>query len=383
MTANVSPCIAMVAGEPSGDLLGSQLIDALKRHLPEAKFLGIGGPKMQQAGLVGLFPMEKLSVRGYVEVLRHYREIVSIRRKLIAKLLRDRPDVFVGIDAPDFNLDVEIPLKRRGIPTIQYVAPAIWAWRRQRIHKLKRAASRVLTVFPFETPLLAPAGIEVTYVGHPLADLLPETPDRFTQRLQLKLPDQAKVIALLPGSRESELTYMADLFVETAKRIAEMQPEVRFLVPLINRRTRDLFEAALYRNGGQSLSCTILFGHAYAAMTAADVVLVASGTATLETALAKRPMVITYKVPRASAWLLKGKGYLPYIGLPNILAGRFIVPEFIQDDARPENLAYAVVNLLKDGDVATRLERVMRRIHAELKQNNKEKAAQAVMEYLH
>jgi lipid-A-disaccharide synthase len=382
MAQNARPRIAMVAGEPSGDLLGGRLIEAIKRHLPEAQFFGIGGPKMQQAGLASLFPMEKLSVRGYIEVLRHYREIVAIRRRLIAQLRKDRPDVYVGVDAPDFNLDVEIPLKRRGVPTIQYVAPAVWAWRRERVHKLKRATSRVLTVFPFEAALLTPAGVEVSYVGHPLADLLPESPDRYIQRLQLKLPGSATIVTLLPGSRQSELTYMGDLFVNTAKRIAEMLPETRFLVPLVNRGTREQFVAALSRNGGDSLFCTILFGHAYEAMAAADAVLVASGTATLETALAKRPMVITYKVPRASAWLLKGKGYLPYIGLPNILAGRFIVPEIIQDDATPENLAHAIVNLLRDGDIPVRLERVMRRIHSELKQNNSEKAAQAVLQYL-
>jgi lipid-A-disaccharide synthase len=223
----------------------------------------------------------------------------------------------------------------------------------------------------------------VSYVGHPLADLLPESPDRYIQRFQLKLPGNATIVTLLPGSRHSVLTYMADLFVNTAKRITQMLPETRFLVPLVNRGTREQFVAALSRNGGDSLSCTILFGHAYEAIAAADAVLVASGTATLETALAKRPMVITYKVPRASAWLLKGKGYLPYIGLPNILAGRFIVPEIIQDEATPENLAHAVVNLLRDGDIPARLERVMRRIHSELKQNNSEKAAQAVLQYLH
>jgi lipid-A-disaccharide synthase len=372
----------MVAGEPSGDLLGSQLIQALKRHVPRARFLGIGGPRMQQAGLASLFPMEKLSVRGYVEVLRHYREIVGIRRQLIALLLKDPPDVFVGVDAPDFNLDLEIPLKSHGIPTVQYVAPAIWAWRRERIHKLKRAASRVLTVFPFEAELLAPAGIPTTYVGHPLADMLPQTPDRTMARIQLKLPQQARIVALLPGSRVSELRYMGDLFVNAAKRIAEMMPGILFLAPMVSRRTRELFEAALERHGANALHCIILFGHAHAAMAAADAVLVASGTASLEAALSKRPMVITYKVPRASAWLLRGKGYLPYIGLPNILAGRFIVPEFVQDDATPDNLAHAIVNALCDDDIKERLERVMRRIHSELKQNNSEKAAQAVLECL-
>jgi lipid-A-disaccharide synthase len=376
------PRIAMVAGEPSGDLLGSQLIAALRRHAPGAGFLGIGGPKMQQAGLVSLFPMEKLSVRGYVEVLRHYREIVGIRRRLIRHLLKDPPDVFVGVDAPDFNLDLEVPLKRRGIPTIQYVAPATWAWRRERVHKLKRAASRVLTVFPFEAALFAPAGIDVTYVGHPLADMLPETPDRGAARIRLKLPAHATIVALLPGSRESELRYMGDLFVNTAKRVAQMLPQTVFVAPMVNRATRDQLEAALGRNAVDSLACTVLFGHAHVAMAAADAVLVASGTASLETALSKRPMVITYKVPKASAWLLRGKGYLPYIGLPNILAGRFIVPEIIQDDATPENLAYALVNLMRDRDLGQRLERVMRRIHLELKQNNSEKAAQAVLEYL-
>jgi len=344
--------IAIVAGEASGDLLGSQLILALREHLPALNVVGIGGPRMEAAGMDVWFPLEKLAVRGYFEVLRHYFEIVGIRRKLRRRLFKTRPDVFIGIDAPDFNLDLERGLKARGIPTVHYVSPAIWMWRRERLGKIKRAVSRMLTLFPFEADIYRDAGVDVAFVGHPLADMLDQIPRDDAARDQLRLPPASPVVALLPGSRQSELKYMADLFIRTAKLIHARLPHAVFLVPLTTRETRVMFETALYHNDAEELPLTIMFGHAQEAMAAADVVLVASGTATLEAALLCKPMVITYKMPPATYWLLQGKGYLPYYGLPNILAREFVVPEFIQDDATPQNLSQALLNLL--ADVATR-----------------------------
>jgi lipid-A-disaccharide synthase len=344
--------IAIVAGEASGDLLGSQLILALREHLPALNVVGIGGPRMEAAGMDVWFPLEKLAVRGYFEVLKHYFEIVGIRRKLRRRLLKTRPDVFIGIDAPDFNLDLERGLKARGIPTVHYVSPAIWMWRRERLGKIKRAVSRMLTLFPFEEDIYRDAGVDVAFVGHPLADMLDQIPRDDAAREQLRLPPASPVVALLPGSRQSELQYMADLFIRTAKLIHARLPHAVFLVPLTTRETRVMFETALYHNDAEELPLTIMFGHAQDAMAAADVVLVASGTATLEAALLCKPMVITYKMPPVTYWLLQGKGYLPYYGLPNILAREFVVPEFIQDDATPQNLSQALLNLL--ADVATR-----------------------------
>lgn len=374
--------IGMVAGEASGDMLGAHLIEALKQRLPGAEFVGIGGPKMVSAGMRTLFPMEKLAVRGYVEVLRHFLEILGIRRKLIAYFRKNPPDVFIGVDAPDFNLTVEAALKKRGIPAIHYVSPSIWAWRGERIRKIGRAVSRILAIFPFEEALYNAAGIPVTYVGHPLADFLPKEPDKFAMRELLKLPQNASVIAMLPGSRQSELHHMAELFIRTAQVIASRNPQARFLVPLVSRETRTYFEKTLYRLNAQDLPLTILFGHAHDAMIAADVVLVASGTATLEAALLKRPMVITYKMPSASYRIMKRKGYLPYVGLPNILAGRFIVPEILQDDATPENLAQALLNVLEDPMVGENLTGVFSRMLGELKQNTADKAVAAILPYL-
>ena len=372
----------MVAGEASGDLLGSQLIRALREFLPELEIVGIGGPRMEAAGMNVWFPLEKLAVRGSFEVIKHYVEIVGIRRRLRRRLIANPPDIFIGIDAPDFNLDLERSLKARGIPTVHYVSPAIWMWRRERLRKIKRAVSKMLTLFPFEEPLYRQAGVDVAFVGHPLADLLDQVPRAAAAREQLKLPSTPTVFALLPGSRQSELLYMADLFIQTAKLIHACKPEALFLVPLATRETRAMFETALYRNDAAGLPVTVMFGHAQEAMAAADVVLVASGTATLEAALLCKPMVITYKMPRASYWLLQGKGYLPYYGLPNILAGGFVVPEFIQDDATPRNLAQALLNLLADGQVRARLERRFAAMAASLSRGAARQAALAVLPLL-
>lgn len=374
--------IAMVAGEASGDLLGSHLMEALKQEMPGIRFIGIGGPKMQAAGMEVLFPMEKLAVRGYVEVLRHYLEILGIRRKLRAQLISSPPDLFIGVDAPDFNLDLELALKQRGVPIVHYVSPSIWAWRGGRIHKIKRAVSHMLALFPFEAPLYEKAGVPVTYVGHPLADMLPDMPNRNAMREQMRLPMHTKVFALLPGSRQSEVRQLAATFIETAKLILHKLPDAQFLVPLASRETRIIFENMQWKLEAQDLPITLLFGHAHDAMIAADGVLVASGTATLEAALLKRPMVITYKMPGFTYWLSKRKQYQPYVGLPNILAGKFVVPELLQEDATPENLAQALLNLVNDKDAVLQLEQTFTALHRTLRQNTAQKAAAAILPYL-
>ncbi len=271
--------VGIVAGEASGDLLGGELIVALRELMPQLDFVGIGGARMESAGMEVWFPLEKLAVRGYIEVVKHYFEIVGIRRRLRRRFIAHPPDVFIGIDAPDFNLDLELSLKSHGIPTVHYVSPAIWMWRKERLHKIKRAVSKMLTLFPFEEPLYRQAGIDVTFVGHPLTDVLDQVPRRTAAREQLRLPLAAPVIALLPGSRQSELQYMADLFIQTARTISQRMPQALFLVPLATRETREMFETALYHNNAADLQLTVLFGHAQDAMSAADAVLVASGTA--------------------------------------------------------------------------------------------------------
>ena len=371
--------IAMVAGEASGDLLASHLIQALRAKLPNAQFYGIGGPKMIGQGFDAWFPLEALAVRGYVEVLKHYREISGIRKDLSRRLLADAPDVFIGIDAPDFNLALERALKRHGVPAIHYVGPSIWAWRGKRIRTIGESVSRILALFPFEPALYEKENIPVTYVGHPLADMLPVEDVRDQARELLGVPPQQPVFALLPGSRQSELAYMAETFIETARLIHQHLPNVLFLVPMATRETRLLFEAAMYRRQARELPIRLLFGHAHEAMAASDAVLVASGTATLEAALLKRPMAIAYKMAPFSYRLMRRMAYQPYVGLPNILAGRFVVPEFIQGDATPENLAQALLNFLADKEICARIGEVFREIHLQLRQNTAEKAAEAVL----
>ncbi|KAB2921964.1 MAG: lipid-A-disaccharide synthase [Dechloromonas sp.] len=374
--------IAMVAGEASGDLLASHLIAALKQQLPDAVFFGIGGPKMQAQGFDAWWPLEKLAVMGYVEALKNYREIAGIRRSLKKRLLDLRPDIFIGVDAPDFNLGLEADLKSAGIKTIHYVSPSIWAWRGGRIKKIARAVNRVLALFPMEPPLYEKAGIPVTYVGHPLADIIPLETSKKTVREALQLPRDLPVFALLPGSRQGEVGMLADTYVQTAKLIRERLPDALFVVPLATRETRLQFEAAIYRQQAADLPFRLLFGHAQDALGAADVSLVASGTATLEAALIKRPMVITYKIANASYWIMKRLAYQPFVGLPNILAGREVVPEILQDQATPENLAEALVKLYEDKDNARAVADTFTDIHLQLRQNTAEKAANAVIECL-
>lgn len=370
----------MVAGESSGDLLASHLILALKGRLPQARFFGIGGPKMQAAGFDARFPAEKLAVHGYAEALRHYREITGIRRRLLAELLRDPPDAFIGIDAPDFNLPLEQRLKRAGVPTIHYVSPSIWAWRGGRIHAIARSVSRMLALFPFEEAIYQRHGIPVSYVGHPLADLIPMETNLPAARERLGLPLDQRVFALLPGSRRTELRHLADTFVETARILDRRFPDARFLVPLATRETRDLFETALYARGAGDLPITRLFGHSQDAMAAADAVLVASGTATLEAALLKKPMVIAYRMSPWSWRIMRHMNYLPWVGLPNILSGRFVAPEFLQDEATPENLAQALGNLVEDREACSRIARHYAALHAQLRQGSADKAAAAVID---
>lgn len=377
-----SQVVGIVAGEPSGDQLGAHLMRSLLARRPGLRFVGIGGPKMEAAGCEVLFPMEKLAVRGYVEVIKHYWEIVGIRRRLRDHFLRNPPAAFIGVDAPDFNLGLELDLRRAGIPTVQYVAPAVWAWRRERIQTVKHAVSTLLTLFPFEARLFEKAGVSVRYVGHPLADLLEDLPPIEAVREELRISPVIPVVAMLPGSRISELENMAELFVRTAVKLNEHIPGIRFLVPFATRETRLLFEAAIAKVMPEELNLTMMTGHSLEAMAAADAVLVASGTATLEAALLKRPMVITYKVSRLSYWLLRRRAYQPFLGLPNILAGEEIVPELIQDAATPDTLAQALLTLLQDEDVRVRLEGRYESIRRALRQDTAEKAATAIMPLL-
>jgi lipid-A-disaccharide synthase len=375
--------IAIVAGEASGDMLASMLMQAIKQASPAVRFIGIGGPKMQAVGMEVLYPLEKLAVRGYVEVLRHYREIVGIRNQLRKRFIAQKPDLFIGVDAPDFNLDLELALKSRGIPTVHYVSPSIWAWRGERINKIKQAVSHILALFPFEAPLYEKAGVPVTYVGHPLADFMPLQSKREEMREQMRiLPKTAKVFALLPGSRQSEVRQLAETYIETAKLILQQCPEAQFLVPLATRETRNIFEHVRWKLHAQDLPMTLLFGHSHDAMIAADGVLVASGTATLEAALLKRPMVITYKMPALSWWMHKRKMYQRWVGLPNILAGRFVVPEILQDDATPQNLAQALLNLVNNKAAIAELEQTFTAMHHTLRQNTAQKAAAAILPFL-
>jgi lipid-A-disaccharide synthase len=371
--------IAMVAGEPSGDLLASHLIAALKVHLPDAEFFGIGGPKMMAQGFDSWYPMETLSVHGYVEAMKHYRQILGVRNGLKKRLLAQPPDVFIGVDAPDFNLGLEKALKAQDIRAIHYVSPSIWAWRAGRLKDIVRSVDHLICLFPFEPALYEGKGIGVTYVGHPLADMIPATINRAALREKLGIPAARKVVALLPGSRNAELDYMAETYLLAAKRIDEQRPGTLFLVPLATRETRIKFEAAMYRLDLTELPIRLMFGHAQDALGAADVALVASGTATLEAALMKCPMVIAYKLARVSWWIMKHMSYLPYVGLPNVLGGRFVVPEYLQDAATPEALADALIGLLDDKEARAAMEAEFARQHEVLRLNTAERAATAVL----
>lgn len=374
--------IAMVAGETSGDLLASHLIRAIRQQVPDAEFFGIGGPKMQAEGFDARWPCELLAVHGYVDALKRYRELSGIRRALLGQIRKERPAAFIGVDAPDFNLWLEGKVKDDGIPSIHFVSPSIWAWRGGRIKRIARSVSRMLCLFPFEPEIYERAGVPVSYVGHPLADVFPLHPDRDAARELLDLQRERRVVALLPGSRQSEVRNLADTFIATAKRMIERDPGLCFLVPLATRETRAIFEEALHRNEALDLPIRMLFGHAVEAMTASDVVLVASGTASLEAALVKRPMVITYRIGKWQYRLMKRMAYLPWVGLPNILCNEGLVPELLQDEATPENLAAALDAWLNDPDRRAALEARFTELHLTLGQNTAEKAAEAILPYL-
>ena len=361
--------IAIVAGEASGDLIGSHLIRALKVAIPDATFTGIGGPKMQAEGFPSLFEMEKLAVRGYIEVLRHYLEITAIRRKLVRSLASAKPDIFIGIDAPDFNLELERRLKKIGITTVHYVGPSIWAWRGARIKGIAKSVDHMLVLFPFEAQIYKDAGIDATYVGHPLADIIPERDQTNEMRSLLRAPSGRRIVTLMPGSRQTELAHLGRLFAETAVQLAKLVPNVHFLVPLLTRETRAQFDQALFYAQATELPLTVLFGHGRDALAASDVALIASGTATLEAALLRKPMVIAYKM-NSFTWRLMSKlRYQPWVGLPNILSGAFVVPEFLQDEATADNLAQALANLLMDPVVTKRLPSKLSALHVTLRQN--------------
>ena len=374
--------VAIVAGETSGDLLGAALIRALRERWPEIDFYGIAGPKMMAEGARSLHPMETLAVRGYIEVLKSLRKILSIRRGLLNDLLASRPDVFIGVDAPDFNLGLEAKLKAAGIPTVHYVSPSIWAWRAERIHSIGRAVDRMLVMFPFEEELYRKANIPVTYVGHPLADAMPLAPDREEARVQLRLGGATVPVALLPGSRLSELELHADLIIDTAMELHRRRPELRFFVPLATRETRDYFEERLYVKQARELPLEMLFGHARLALHAAEAAIVASGTATLEAALARCPMVITYRLNPITYRMVMRRRIQPYVGLPNVLAGEFIVPELLQADATPANLAQALGNWLDHKEAREAIRERFAKLHESLACDHDRRVVEALAPYL-
>ncbi|MDR5756832.1 lipid-A-disaccharide synthase [Caballeronia sp. LZ035] len=378
---NLPPRVAMVAGEPSGDLLAASLLKGLKGALPDGtRYSGIGGPRMTAEGFEAHWPMDKLTVRGYVEALKHIPEILGIRNEIKRQLLAEPPSVFIGVDAPDFNFGLEQPLREAGIPTIHFVCPSIWAWRGGRIKKIVKAVDHMLCVFPFETALMEKAGVAASYVGHPLADEIPLEPDTQGARRELGIATGGPVIAVLPGSRRSEIALIGPTFFDAMELMQQREPGVRFLMPAANPALRELLRPLV--DAHPKLSLTITDGNAQRAMTAADAILVKSGTVTLEAALLKKPMVISYKVPWLTGQIMKRQGYLPYVGLPNILAGRFVVPELLQHFATPEALADATLKQLNDEANRRTLTDIFTEMHIALRQNTSQKAAEAVARVL-
>lgn len=374
-----APIISMVAGETSGDMLAARMLSGLRPQLPQSLMHGIGGKHMAEYGFVSDFPMEKLSVRGLFEVLRHYREIKGIREQLKHNLLQERPDVFIGVDAPDFNLDLELSLKQAGIPTMHYISPSIWAWRGGRIDKIKQAVSHMLVVFPFEEQIYQRAGIPVSYVGHPLAQVIPMHNDKRAARESLGMDPDARVVAILPGSRLSEIKYNAVTFVQTAKILAARDPHLQFVVPMAGQKQRQLYIKLIVDAGLVDVPILLMDGRSHGALAAADTVLVASGTATLEVALFKRPMVIAYKMMEASWQILRHMGYQPWVGLPNILAQAFVVPEFLQRAAKPEVMADALMQQLDDLNLQEKLQSRFTEMHQQLLRDSAALSAEAVL----
>ncbi|RKZ88240.1 MAG: lipid-A-disaccharide synthase [Candidatus Parabeggiatoa sp. nov. 1] len=370
--------IGILAGELSGDLLGGGLINALRASHPEAFIEGIGGPKMLAAGFHSHYPLETLSVMGLVEIFKHYPRLKKCRDSLRDHFLQHPPDVFIGIDAPDFNIGLEQALKAAGIPTIHYVSPSVWAWRQYRLRKIARACDLMLTVFPFEADYYRQHNIPVRFVGHSLADEIPLQTDKHAARMRLGLPTEGVWVALLPGSRRNEVRQLGIPFLQTARWLLAQRPDLRFIVPLANVHLKQLFtqqvtEIAPY------LPLTLLAGQSHEAMAAADVVLMTSGTATLEAMLLKRPMVVAYRMAELTYWLAKALVHIPYFSLPNLLAQDKLVPEFLQHQVVPEQLGTAVLHWLENPAQVEALQNRFTELHHHLRLSASQQAAQAVL----
>lgn len=378
---SASKRFALVAGETSGDLLAGLLLGGVRQRWPDLQSFGIGGPQMIGQGFDAWWPSEKLAVRGYVEVLRHYREIVGIRAQLQQRLLTAaRPDVFIGVDAPDFNLDLEAGLKAGGVRTVHFVCPSIWAWRADRVDKIRRSADHVLCIFPFEPDLLAQHGIAATYVGHPLADVIPMKPDRASARARLGLSAEDTVVAILPGSRASEVQYLVSRFFAAAALLKRERPGIRFVVPAVPA-LHGRIEAAAHAAGlGDALA--VVPGQSHTVLAACDVTLIASGTATLEAALFKRPMVIAYNMNWLSWQIMRRKQLQPWVGLPNILCGEFVVPELLQDAATPRALSQAVLDWLDAPAKIASLQQRFTELHDSLRRDTAQLATDAIEQVL-
>ncbi len=375
--------IGVVAGEPSGDALGGHLLAALRQALPTVRFEGIAGKAMQAAGAESWYPLEALTVWGHWAALRRYRPIIGIRQALLKRWLANPPDLFIGIDAPGFNLDLEVALRAAGIPVIHYVSPSIWAWRGERIHKIARAVDHLLALFPFEPALYQAAHIPVTYVGHPLADMIPSTPDRVTARAQLGISTDVPLFAWLVGSRRAEIEALAPCYIRAAAKVRQQISQAVFAVPLIDHESEKLFQQYVTQLAPELHTAFRYYvRQASTVLCAADVGLIASGTATLEAALWGCPHIITYKISALSWWLAQRKAYLPYVGLPNILAQRWIVPEYLQKAANPESLAQAVLALWHDPTAQTAQRAAFAQLHTQLRQNTASTAAKAVIALL-
>ena len=364
--------IALVAGEASGDILGAGLMRALKAQHPAVEFIGVGGPLMQAEGLTSYFPMERLSVMGLVEVLGRLRELLARRKLLIKTLIEEKPDVFIGIDAPDFTLNIELKLRQAGIKTVHYVSPSVWAWRQKRVLKIREGCDLMLTLLPFEARFYEEKGVPVRFVGHTLADAIPLQADRGAARAELGLPD-GPLVALMPGSRGGEVGRLGALFFDAAERLQAQKPGVRFVLPCASPQRRAQIETLLE---GRNLPLTLLDGQSHLALAACDAVLIASGTATLEALLYKRPMVVAYRLAPLTFWILKRMVKSPYISLPNLLAQRLLVPELLQDDATPEALAQTLLPLIDGGEEQTR---GFDDIHRTLRRDASNQAADAVL----
>jgi lipid-A-disaccharide synthase len=371
---------SLVAGEASGDLLAGLLLGGMRAQWPDMQSSGIGGPRMVAQGFEPWWPYEKLAVRGYVEVLRHYREIVGIRNQLRERLLANPPSAFIGVDAPDFNLDLERDLKAQGIPAIHFVCPSIWAWRADRVEKIRQSVDHVLCIFPFETELLAQHGIPSTYVGHPLAKNIPHEPDRAAARRALGLPQDATVVALLPGSRSSEIDYLAHRFLQAAQRMAKQQPGLHFVLPAMPA-LRSRIEQIL-KEVGEVPNLLLINGQSHVALAACDVTLIASGTATLEAALFKRPMVIAYNMNWLSWQIMRRKKLQPWVGLPNILCQDFVVPELLQEAATPDALANEVLQWLSHPAAVAAVQQRFATLHDTLRCDTPALAAHAIEKIL-